>query len=339
MTEPQGLTDFLDQSGARYRVFDLGSQLRKLGTSQWQAFDRGGPYPYPHLGHAWLVLLLWNPDNREQHSIWFMKLPLDEQASLPVAVHQDVLKRLYQALATRDAAERQRLLTDHPYQFTPAAAKMAALHARASKTLGVAPSQHYDQARDYLLDDAPIEQWRQLGVQGIAEVLERLDDQSAGALAKKLPLLPAEPRLAVLEALEHQKPPLPLAEALIEQADRAREPELDTATLRALSQSDARGLVRRYAAATLNRHPEHLNLVLALLSRHPDLLSDTELSLVALERLAELADQDGFNRVIQGLALQPGLSGLVLRVLRHPNRSESLARAIGGLIDASRSVQ
>jgi hypothetical protein len=37
--------------------------------------------------------------------------------------------------------------------------------------------------------------------------------------------------------------------------------------------------------------------------------------------------------------LQPGLSGLVLQALRHPHRSEALAKAIGDLIQASRSVQ
>lgn len=339
MTEPKGLTDFLDHSGARYRVFDLGSQLRELSSGSWQAFDRGEPYAYPHLGHAWIVLLLWNPDNREQHSIWFMKLPLDEQACLPVAVHQDVLQRLYQALGTEDPGERQRLLTDHPYQFTPAPAKMAALHARASRILGVAPSQHYEPARRYLLEDGPVDTWQQLGVQGIAEVLERLDERAARQLAKRLPQLPREPRLVVLEALEHQRPAPSLVQALITQAEQADDAELDTATLRAVSQTDAKGMVSRFAEKALQRHPDHLNLVLALLSRHPDLLENTELSLTALERLAELADQDGFNRVIEGLALQPGLSGLVLKTLRHPKRSDNLARAIAGLIDRTRSVQ
>ncbi len=339
MIQSKTLGQFLELSKARYRVFDLGSQLRKLSKDDWQSFDTGGAYPYPHLGHAWLVLFMWNPDQTEQHSIWFMKLPLDEQASLPIAVQTDVLNRFNKALTTTDAKERQRLLTDHPYQFTPTPGKMAALHARAGRLLGAEPSEHYQQARRYLTQPGPVEGWQTLGIQGIADTLERLNETDTKALARRLSDLPFEPCLAVLEALEHQRPALPLVEAVIALANNHQDAKVDTAALRALSQSDARGLVQEFAAQVLNRHPDHLDLVLALLTRHPSLLQDTELSLVALDRLAHLADQDGFNRVVQGLALQPGLSGLILKVLRHPSRSEQLARAIGGLIESSRSVQ
>jgi len=339
MKTPTRLGKFLDQSGARYRLFDLGSQLRRLSREDWQRFDQGGAYPYPHLNHAYLVLLLWHPDNREQHAIWFMKLPLDEQAGLPAPIAADVLNRLMKALATSDADERQRLLTDHPYQFKPDDAKMAALHARAGRILGAPPSQYYSAANDYLLGSAKPDSWPTLGLQGIAEVLESADDKAQKQLAERLTKLPLEPRLQVLQMLEHHRPVLALTEAIIALADAQVEVAQDTAALRALSQSEATGLVRGFISRALNRHPDSLDLVLALLSRHPQLLDDTDLSLVALDRLAHLADQDGFNRVVQGLALQPGLAGLVLQVMRHPNRSETLAVAIGGLIDASRSVQ
>lgn len=339
MQQPQSLGDFLEQSGARYRLFDLGSQLRRLGRDDWQRFDRGGPYPYPHLNHAWLVLVLWNPDDRDQHAIWFMNLPLDEQAGLPAPVAADVLNRFMKALGTADAEERQRLLTDHPYQFKPDDAKMAALHARAGRILGAPLSRYHAPARDYLLGEGDTTAWQQLGLQGIAEVLEAADDAEQKQLGQRLALLPDEPRLTVLQALEHHRPCLALTEAVIQLADRQAEASTDTAAVRALSQSEAVGLVRDFVSRALNRHPESLDLVLALLSCHPGLLDDTELSLVALDRLARLADQDGFNRVVQGLALQPGLAGLVLKVLRHPRRSDELARAIGGLIDSSRNVQ
>ncbi|PTY36050.1 hypothetical protein BGP77_01635 [Saccharospirillum sp. MSK14-1] len=339
MQAPTRLGEFLEQSGARYRLFDLGSQLRRLSKDDWQRFDQGGAYPYPHLNHAWLVLLLWHPDNREQHAIWFMKLPLDEQAGLPAPVATDVLNRFMKALATTDTAERQRLLTDHPYQFKPDDAKMAALHARAGRILGAPTSQYYAAAQDYLLGSADPESWPALGLQGLAEVLESVDDKAQQQLAKRLPELPDEPRHQLLQMLEHHRPTLALADAIIAIADAQANETTDTCAVRAVSQSDAIGLVRAFISRALNRHTQSLDLVLAIFTRHPALLDDTELSLVALDRLAQLADQDGFNRVVQGLALQPGLSGLVLKVMRHPNRSDALARAIGGLINASRSVQ
>lgn len=333
------LGEFLEHSGARYRLFDLGSQLRRLSSDDWQRFDRGGAYPYPHLNHAWLVVLLWHPDNREQHALWFFKLPLDEQAALPAPVAADLLNRFIKALATGDAEERQRLLTDHPYQFKPDDARMAALHARAGRILGAPVSQFFAAAHDYLLGSADLTTWSHLGVQGIAEVLEAADEAEQSRLGQRLATLPITPRLQILQALEHHRPSLALTQAIIALADADSSPEQDSAAVRALSQSEAIGLVRAFISRALNRQPQSLDLVLAILSRHPRLLDDTELSLVALDRLAQLADQDGFNRVVQGLALQPGLSGLVLKVMRHPNRSEALVQAIGGLLAAVRSVQ
>lgn len=334
-----GLVDFLERSGARYRAFDLGSQLRNLSKEQFARFDQGQAYPYPHLSHAWLILLLWNPEQREQHSIWFMKLPLDEQGGLPAAVMTDVLDRLYRSLATTDPKERQRLLTDHPYQFTPPDNKMAALHARASRILGAPPSAFYADAQRLLTKEGTPEDWANVGLQGLFDVLERRNPADEQALTRQLPQLPEFVRSEVLNALEHHQPGVALTERIIELGQQNQDVATRVASLRALSLSQARGLVESYVSDSLNQFPDELDVVLAVLSRHPGLLANTDLALVALDRLAVLADSDGFNRVVQGLALQPGLSGLILQALRHPHRSEALARAIGALIHSTRTVQ
>jgi hypothetical protein len=334
-----GIIQFLQRSGAHYRAFDLGSQLRKLSREQFAGFDQGQAYPYPYLNHAWLILLLWNPDQHEQHSIWFMKLPLDEQACLPAAVMSDVLDRLHRSVATPDATERQRLLTDHPYQFTPSEEKMAALHARASRTLGRPPSAYHKPAYRALIDQQQEPVWEQIGLQGIYDVLERRSQADEQALAKALTRLPDVVLHPLLCALEHHQPGVVLTDRIIELCRRNTDSTTHISALRAVSQSPSAGLTEAFVIDTLDRFTENLDVVLAVLSRHTKLLSNTELALVALDRLAVLADADGFNRVVQGLALQPGLSGLVLQALRHPHRSEALAKAIGDLIQASRSVQ
>lgn len=339
MTSPDSIGDFLTRSGARYRLFDLGSQLRTLSSESWQRFDQGGAYPLPYLNHAWLVMLLWHPDNKAQHSIWFMKLPLDEQGRLPVEVQTDVLNRLMKALATRDSEERQRLLTDHPYQFTPGLQKMAALHARARRILSAPESQFYAPARQRLINNDARVDWQTIGLQGMAEVLEQLEPADKAQLAQHLPTWPEPLQKAVLEMLEHHQPDLALTEVILKLAQAEADEQLVTAAVRGLSQSKARGLVAQGLPTLLERFPTSLDLTLASLSRHADLLADVDLALVLLDRLAHQADQDGFNRVVQGLAQQPGLSGLVMAVLRHPNRSETLMRAIGGLIQQASSTQ
>lgn len=146
-------------------------------------------------------------------------------------------------------------------------------------------------------------------------------------------------RNEVLNALEHHQPGVALTKRIIELGQQNRDVPTRVASLRALSLSQARGLVEGYVSDSLNQFPDELDVVLAVLSRHPGLLANTDLALAALDRLAVLADTDGFNRVVQGLALQPGLSGLILQALRHPRRSEALARAIGALIHSTRTVQ
>ncbi|MHA7881005.1 MAG: DUF3549 family protein [Saccharospirillum sp.] len=336
---PNSIGQFLANSGAHYRLFDLGSQLRTLSSDAWQRFDQGDAYPFPYLNHAWLVMLMWHPDNWAQHSIWFMKLPLDEQGRLPLAVQGDVLNRLNKALTTQDAEERQRLLTDHPYQFTPNLQKMAALHARARRILSAPRSEYFSPARQRLINNDTQVDWQTLGLQGIAEVLEQLKPNDQSRLAKHLLTWPEPMQTTVLAMLEHHEPELALTEAMLRLAQSAQSEHLVTAAIRGLSQSRARDLIARQVPPLLDRFPDSLDLTLALLSRHLDLLSDVELALVLLDRLAHQADQDGFNRMIQSLALQPGLSGLVMAVLRHPNRSDHLMRAIGGLIQQARPTQ
>lgn len=339
MTSPDSIDDFLQRSGARYRLFDLGSQLRTLSSEDWQRFNQGESYPLPYLNHAWLVMLLWHPDNQTQHSIWFMKLPLDELGRLSVAVQTDVLNRLMKALTTSDAEERQRLLTDHPYQFTPGLQKMAALNARARRVLAAPKSDYYPSAQKRLIDNDARVDWQTLGLQGIAEVLEQARASDQAQLAKHLVTWPEPLQTTLLELLEHHQPELALTESILALAQSTGNEHLVTAAVRGLSQSRARGLVAQHLPMLLERFPESLDLTLATLSRHTDLLADVEFALVLLDRLAHLADQDGFNRVIQGLTLQPGVNGLIMAVLRHPNRSDRLMRAIGGLIQQARTTQ
>jgi hypothetical protein len=42
------LTEFLEQSGAKYRVFDLGRRVTKISVDTFSGFENAQqPYPYP----------------------------------------------------------------------------------------------------------------------------------------------------------------------------------------------------------------------------------------------------------------------------------------------------
>ena len=57
------LSKFLRQSGAQYRVFDMGRRVCKLTPEQFVSFDNcQQPYPYPFKRHAQIGIIFWHPD-------------------------------------------------------------------------------------------------------------------------------------------------------------------------------------------------------------------------------------------------------------------------------------
>lgn len=334
------LAGFLDMTQARYRLFDLSTHLRKLPGQTLHALDSGEPYPHPHLGYGWLVIFLWNETLTEQNSLWFLKLPLDEQGILPAAVHSDLVNRLYQALQTPDAEERQRLLTDHPYQFSPDPEKMAALHAQATLTLGLPPSDYLTPVRAFYLDGTPDNDWTGLGLQGIADLVMRADSAELNALCSHLTELETKPRTALLKQLEHQNLPTASVEALVKLAESASADDdaLRVEALRAGANSAAFRLFEPLIQQELGNQRASLEFVLTVLTRYSSLLEDLSLTVQALDRLAKLADADGFARVITNLAMQPGMNGIIPKVLGRTDLTEALGHALGRLIQQQRGL-
>lgn len=332
------LAGFLEITEARYRLFDLGTQLKRLPANTLQALDGGEPYPHPHLGFGWMVIFLWNDDLSEQNSLWFLKLPLDEQGILPAAVHSDLVNRLYKALQTTDAKERQRLLTDHPYQFKPEDGKMAALHAQATKILGLPASDYLPQVKDFYLNGNSAIDWTQLGLQGIADLACRAKDDELKQLAASIADLAVEPQMALLAQLEHISLPTPAVvtlQALVQRPDV--ETPLKVAILRAAANSPAYRLMEPTLRQELSLETANMDMVLLILTRYASLCEDTELAALALDRLARQADADGFARVVTNLAMQPGLQGIVMRILGSSYLTETLGHALGRLIQQQRS--
>lgn len=331
------LSGFLTMTEASFRLFDLGIQLRKMPDSTLERLDEGQPYPCPHLGYAWLVIFMWNEHESQQNSLWFLKLPLDEQGILPAAVHSDLVNRLYRALQVQDSKERQRLLTDHPYQFKPEPEKMAALHARATKILGLPPSPYFDDVHRFYLSPNAGLHWQELGIQGIADFVCRLKDNDIQQLNPSLLTLDQAPLLALLRQFEHRELPTSTVEMLVSIAQKNPDnAELTSACLRACAQSPARKLIEPVIAARIDNEKVDLELLLTVLTRFPHLCQDATYATQILDRLARAADADGFQRVMTNLAMQPGMAGIVMTTLANPALTENLANALSLLIQRTR---
>merc|ERR1711879_870661 len=86
-----------------------------------------------------------------------------------------------------------------PCSFKPDANRMAYFHSLASRELGGENSRFYGIARAYLSGDMGWDNWQQLGLQGLAQVM---------------PFLPQVPLNVVLGFLENQSPDQVLTSAI-----------------------------------------------------------------------------------------------------------------------------
>lgn len=334
------ISQFIAGTGARMRVFDLGRRIAKITQSDFEAIENlARPYPTPYLRHAWVGILSWNPDEPGQHNIWFLKLPLDEQNILQPGPRDAFLQHWLRVVQNPDK--------DHgeaPCSFKPDGNRMAYFHSLALRTLKQPKTRYYDTARAYFCGDTGWQNWQQLGLQGVAEVVARLDeDRNSELLQKALPEMDKTeakiPRNVLLGFLENAEPDVNLTIALTDSlaANMKGQPDATDLALycRAMSQSVSVNH-RRDVLQLVLQHPlaSEVEILSAVGSRcWQDLEGDT-LSLY-LEKLA-LAGQDVFLALVADLMTLPGKRKQVLEAFRNPQRSEELGTAIGVLMGAAR---
>lgn len=341
MSDFSSISALLNQSGASYRIFDMGRRISKLTSDQFEKLEQGLiPYPSPYLHHAWLALMLWNPKQTDQNVVWFLKFPLDEQGFLVQAVRDDFLNRLLQNISQMlnqtSLDDSNDALKDNPFSFTPDQEKMAMFHSMANKLTNAGASHFYSGAKAYLGGEMGWENWSGVGYQGIADLVTRLDeDNNSAYLINAIPHLPTEPLVALCSCLEHASPNHRIATALqnrLESAiNDAQASSLIAALLRGLSNIHNDVMVKEAIEAVLaSTHAGNAEILTAIATRchtslqHPDLLS------LYLEKLAvSEAGQAGFSRILADLMFIPVMRILILQAFRNPQRSDALTTAVG----------
>jgi hypothetical protein len=347
MQEIKALSDFFRHSQTHYRIYDMGRGIRKLSPENFEQFEAGKqPYPYPLQQQAWLGILGWSKDDKAEQFIWFLKFPLDETGSLIQATRDDFMARLLQTLghniqAAREGGELQDGMNESPYGFNPKESAMAAFHAKATAALGQPPSRFYDHARDYF-DGAPgYDQWAFVGLQGIADVAARLnEDGNEARLLKALPQLPPPALAALCGFLENEAIGTALAEALLKRLQQElRNEEADinviAALLRAFACSQGRGL-REAAVREALQSPfdRDINVLAAIAARNWEVLGDEALARVYVEALAaNNLGQEAFTQIMADLLYIPGMRPTLLAQLRNPERSAALSEAVGAMFN------
>lgn len=354
MSNPLTICDFLEQGGAEVNFFDMGRRVVEIPLDIMRHFEAAEmPYPQPFLQSAWLGILFRYPDNDANgqaatgsaHNIWFVKLPLDEQGLLQQAARDDFLRHVIKQLdetlnKALDKESQQSMPEDNPHGFTPREDRMAVFHAKISRQTGDPASQFYTHARDYFAGIPGYDQWNFVGLQGIADVVARLDEDAldgksnAQTLAQAIPLIPTTPFAALCSCLENNAIDNTLTQTIAERINKALKDENAVevaAGIRGLSLSTDRNTVITTIQSVLkNSTGRNVEVLAAIAGRAWEILDDPAIRYSFLENLAACdAGQQAFNGIMADLLFLPGLRHLIKEDFRKPERSEQLATAIG----------
>jgi hypothetical protein len=337
------LSDFLESSGYRVQIYDMGRRVIPLSRDDFRDFERTRlPYPLPLRRQAWFGLLFHHRDESTAAStIWFLHFPLDEQAKLVLAARDDFMRQLLAGLGeTADPAVRkariEAALQDNPYAFRPKPERMAVLHARVTASLQQPASQYYAHACDYFSGRLGWDQWSFLGYQGIADLAARLEqDDNRQRIKEAIPELPAAPLEALCHCLENVPVPADIASALLHRTQStlqqfSPDPQILSACMRGIACSRATELRQRLFDKVLSHSLSRRgDLLVAISGRAWEALADHKLRERFLERLAE-NDQgkDFFDNVLNDLLYLPGTRQELLTSLKGQGHSKRLGKAI-----------
>jgi len=348
------LSEYLEKLDGQYRLYDVGRRIRKVSKSQFQKFESlESAYPFPYLQHAWLALYISPPKQPENETLMFLKWPLDEQGKLIPYVRDDLVHRLIKLSETPLQAdtEIEDPLKDNPFAFKPDDVRLANLHAMIQTAQHRKPSSHYDHVVNYLqagaLNPNELQNWQNLGLQGIADVSARSQDHKA-SLQACINQLPQETFLAFAQCLEHQVIPAEVSDLVFKRFESALQKTDNTieveAAMRILGASISDELrIRAWEMWLNSQYSKDVACVLAFATRNYDDLAFIPHCITDfLVNLAEL-DQGGeqpftaFIKITGDLLFLPGIRNLLLNALRSEQRPSILAEAMQAFLQAKQS--
>ncbi|WP_110666170.1 DUF3549 family protein [Salinicola halophilus] len=331
----QTLSDFFKQTNADVAIFALGRRVQMMPREAFETFEREQtPWPLPWQGQAQLACAIRWPE-MDDPAIWFIALPLDEQAMLSPAARDAFLERLLRTIgstpgaASGDAAPVENLMQDNPVAFDPEVHQRALLHAWLSRHFDRPVSPHAELARRYLANEETVS-WQMVGLQGLADLVVDPNALEEGTWQRRLPELPREVLLPLCYLLEHGHASESLVEALIAQLSPAwaqGDLELYCALIRAVVGSDS-ALASAWLEAWLDETPARAaDCLVAVAARGwHHLEHETRLERF-LNRLAT-CEKLNFRRVIRDLALIPRLRLPIVMMLRQAPTESAVGRRV-----------
>ncbi|RUO36307.1 DUF3549 family protein [Aliidiomarina sanyensis] len=343
------------KQAAQFRVYDLSRRVQAIDSTRFASIERDEqPFPHPRQAHAWLGVVFWTDVQAHDPYIWFVKLPLDERALFQHAARQHFLRIIVEALGTDPAAaldENQReRLQQNPYLFTPDEVKLAAFHAQVSRDLDLPPSIFYEDAHSFLSGVQEEARWQDIGIQGIHDVIARLQHPDAPGqaalqsnLSEQYSQWPEPLADALMLAMEHQMLPQALQAKLLSDLSQSiahdvAQNTLSEHSLRLLRSTSGRSLSTDYQGCVrtlLDAFPSSEALLVTLAARSWEALLDYDNLRQYIEALAAHSESL-FVQTFKDLVMLAAIRPLLLNLLRQPPSSPDLQRAIDSLIQHTR---
>jgi hypothetical protein len=316
----QTLGEFFGQSGLMYRVFDIGRRIQPIANSTFAAFESGQfAWPMPYKQHAWLGVLMWNPENNEQHSVWFLQLPLDEQNLLVAAGRDYLVGRIIAAIG--EEKQGADILKDNPFAFSPNDDKLAAFTAIAKQSLALKSDLAMTK---HIFLEGFYEGWEKLKLQHVADFCAQLNVKQQLQLSKNIVDMPNQALATLCGQLENTDIELPLSQALIQRADQSI--ELWPAILRGLSRSKASGLIAQ-SLLHLSDYEYITDLILVLMSRAYNHLIHDELRAFCLTQLHQHFSDENFAVLLSDLLTVSEINQLLrVNIKNNPSINDRLLR-------------
>lgn len=314
------ISAMLEAAASEFAIFDMGRRIVPLDKETFLSFEMARtPYPLPLQKQAWFAIIGWTPNKEDEHFIWFLKFPLDELGLLPQVARDDFLRQLMLS----DDDKKSDELQPSAYGFTPRQEKMAYLHSVALQLLGKPASKYYAHAREYLSGKAGYEQWSFVGLQGITDVVVRLQEENnENLLSQALSELPDVPLQSFCAALENIPLSAPLERTVVQRLELAFEhAEEQQANLlmlfRALARTDNRALINRWALRLLKSPVgTNIELLAAVAGRCWEVLEDEGVARTFMQVLHENdAGNEGMQAILTDLFFIPAMRERLLPMM------------------------
>lgn len=343
MEYPTSLNSLLSSTELKFRWVNIGRGIRNITHEQFESFEScQAVYPWPLEYQAQFALIVWNPSQDQQHTIWFFKLPLDEQG-LIIPQARDALILELLAMLGITSSKQQNRNESSVYTFEPDDEQKAAIHAKVSKILAEPPSSWFQPVQDYLSNKNSGIPWSNLGLQGFADVVERISEEKiAATLADAISWIDAPVFEALCRFIQHKKAPAILIPAIAKRIrESLSEPHQDElpasfydSAIRAFAQADrsdhVTDSIRLVLTSPLGENTTILKSIGLTCWTH---LKQKELMKLYLDKLSQVSDGAPlFNQQLSDLMFVPDMRPEVMAQFRNPERSESLGVAIGRLM-------